>query len=71
MINTNFIRARMVLLGIKQKDLASKNIWNCAEPTVSQKLHGIRPISVSEANALAKVLKFNQKDYYKAFFCTK
>ena len=68
MINTKFILSKMALIGLKQKDIAGPEIWDCAEPTVSQKLHGARPVSVAEANALARALKFSQREYYKAFF---
>lgn len=67
MVNTRRIKARMVELGLTQKDIAEK-AWACALPTVSQKINGIRPIYLDEANSLAKVLGLSEKEYYEYFF---
>lgn len=55
-------------LGLTQKDVAGKDVWNCALPTVSQKLSGVRPIYLDEANALAKLLKLTELEYYEFFY---
>lgn len=68
MINERKIKGRMVELGLTQKDVADKNVWNCALPTVSQKLSGVRPIYLDEANALAKLLKLTELEYYEFFY---
>lgn len=68
MINERKIKGRMVELGLTQKDLASENVWNCSLPTVSQKLSGARPIFLTEANALAKLLKLSETEYYDFFY---
>jgi len=68
MINERKIKGRMVELGITQKDIAAPDCWDCALPTVSQKLSGVRPIYLDEANALAKRLNFSEKEYYEFLF---
>ncbi len=69
MINTRMIKSKMALLNLTQKDIAAKDCWNCALPTVSQKINGVRPITVTEADALAVKLKCdNPKDYFDLFF---
>ncbi|MBO5636318.1 MAG: hypothetical protein J5906_02205 [Acidaminococcaceae bacterium] len=59
------IKGRMTELGIKQKDVAKA--WNCAEPTENQKLNGVRPIDLEEADILAMLLKFSKMEYYLFF----
>lgn len=66
-MNTNKIRGRMAEMRLTQKDIAGKEVWNCALPTVSQKINGIRPISLDEANALARLLLLDEKEYYEFF----
>ncbi|MCI7043350.1 MAG: helix-turn-helix domain-containing protein [Lachnospiraceae bacterium] len=61
----------MAEMRLTQKDIAKENVWNCALPTVSQKLNGIRPISLDEADALAKLLKLSEYEYYEFFFGNK
>lgn len=68
MINTSKVKGRMVELGLTQKDIACKNVWNCALPTVSQKINRIRPVSLEEADLLAVALKLNENEYYEYFF---
>ena len=71
MINERKIKGRMAEMGITQKDIAAPECWNCALPTVSQKLSGARPIFLDEANALAKLLKFTEQEYYDFLFTDK
>lgn len=68
MINSKKIKARMVELGLTQKDLAKPNVMNCSCPTVSQKLNCKRPITLDEAEALGKLLKLSETEYYYFFF---
>lgn len=68
MINERKIKARMVELGLTQKDIADESCWNCALPTVSQKLNGVRPIFLEEANSLAKLLHLSEAEYYDFFY---
>ena len=58
----------MCELGLVQKDLTKKEIWGCSEPTVSQKLNRIRPITLDEADALGKALCLTNEEYYQFFF---
>ena len=67
-MNANKIRGRMAEMKLTQKDIAQKSVWDCALPTVSQKLNGIRPMSLDEANALAELLRLDEKEYYEFFF---
>ena len=68
MINERKIKGRLVELGLTQKDVAAKDVWDCALPTVSQKLNGTRPMYVDEANALAKLLGLTEIEYYEFFY---
>ena len=68
-MNRAKIKGRMAELGIKQKDIASA--WKCALPTVSQKLNGVRPIDLKEADILANLLKLNELEYYIFFLLKK
>ncbi|WP_029470648.1 XRE family transcriptional regulator [Blautia producta] len=71
LMDSNKIRGRMAEMRLTQKDVACKEVWDCALPTVSQKLNGIRPISLDEANALAKLLNLTEKEYFEFFFGSK
>lgn len=68
MINTRKIKARMVELGLTQKDLAKPEILDCSEPTVSQKLNHVRPMTLDEAEKLGKALQLTDQEYYYYFF---
>ena len=68
MLNTNKVKGKLAELGLKQKDIAQKDVWNCAVSTVSQKLNRVRPITLAEAEALAKLLQLNSEEYYEIFF---
>lgn len=66
MINTLKIKARMVELGITQKDLAER--INLAQPTVNQKLNNIRPMDLVEAEKISEILQINPCEYKEYFF---
>ena len=68
MISTNKIKGRMAELQLTQKDIAKKEVWDCALPTVSQKINGIRPVSLDEADSLAKLLQLSNEEYKEFFF---
>ena len=68
-MNAKKIKARMIIMGLTQKNIAE--VWGCATATVSQKLTGYRPISLNEANLLAEKLNLTDKEYYEYFFATK
>lgn len=66
MVNDKKLRARMTLLGLHYKDIAK--VWGCAPGTAYQKITGRRSMSLKEANELAKLLHFSEKEYYEFFF---
>lgn len=68
MINKRKIKARMVELGLTQKDLMGPDCLNCALPTVNQKINGRRPITVDQAERLGKKLQLKDLEYFEFFF---
>ena len=69
MINTLKIKAKIVELGLTQKDIASA--LKIALPTVSQKINNIRPMTLDEADKIAFVLQIDESEYATYFFATK
>lgn len=67
-MNKMKLKGKIVEKGLTHKDIASKEVWNCALCTVSQKINGVRPISLDEANRLAKQLQLSPQEYYDIFF---
>lgn len=68
MLNTRKIKARMVELGITQKDAAK---FLCiAQPTINQKINNIRPMDLEEAEKLADLLQLNAEEFQPYFFCS-
>lgn len=68
MLNSNKIKGRMKELGIVQADVAKR--LNLAEPTVSLKINGKRPMDLDEARALAEMLQIDNCDFGAYFFST-
>lgn len=68
MLNTNKIKGRMRELGIVQADVAKQ--LDLAEPTVSQKINGKRPMDLEEARALADMLHIENSQFGDYFFAT-
>lgn len=66
MLNSNKIKGRMKELGIVQADVAKR--LNLAEPTVSQKINGKRPMDLDEARALAEMLHIENSEFGVYFF---
>lgn len=66
MINIAKIRGRMAELKVTQKEIASE--LNLAAPTVSQKLNQIRPMSLDEAEKIARILKIDESEFGEYFF---
>lgn len=66
MVNTLKIKARMVELGLTQKDIATA--LELATPTVNQKLNNKRPMNLNEANLIANILNIDSFQYLKYFF---
>lgn len=66
MLNTKKIKGRMVELGLLQKDIAAA--LNIAQTTVSQKINGVRPMTLQEAERMAKVLNIQNNQFGEYFF---
>lgn len=65
-VNTLKIKARMVELGLTQKDIATA--LELATPTVNQKLNNKRPMNLNEANLIANILNIDSFQYCEYFF---
>lgn len=66
MPNTAKIKKRMSELGITQAELAK--CINIATPTMCQKINNIRPLSLKEAEEVAKKLRIKDEDFGAYFF---
>lgn len=66
MVNTLKLKARMVELGLTQKDIAKA--LGIASPTISQKINNIRPMNLKEADLIADLLRINTIQYGEYFF---
>lgn len=66
MLNTLKIKERMREKGLGQKDIAA--VLNVAMPTVSQKINGIRPLYLDEAEKMAKLLQISDSEFGEYFF---
>lgn len=69
MINTLKIKGRIAELGLTQKDIAEN--LKIALPTVSQKINNISPMSLSEAEKIATLLKIRNDEFASYFFYTR
>jgi len=67
-MNLNKLKGKLVECDIKHKELAAKKAWDCALCTVSQKMNGVRPITLTEANIVASMCKLTPLEYYEIFF---
>lgn len=68
MLNTNRIKARLDELGMTQADLARE--ISVAVPTMCQKINNIRPMSLDEAERVAKALHIPDAEFGVYFFNT-
>lgn len=66
MVNTQRLIERMKQLGISQQELA--DICSVKRPTINQKLHGVRPISLSEAQIIQRALHIPEDEFGAYFF---
>lgn len=66
MLNTDRIKARLDELNMTQADLAA--VISVAVPTMCQKINNIRPLSLDEAEKIARALKIEDKDFGSYFF---
>lgn len=67
MLNTRKLKARMIELGLTQKNIA--DALKIAPATASQKLNGIRPLYLHEAKIVAEVLLIDDSQFSDYFFC--
>lgn len=66
MLNSKLIKQRMAQMGLTQKNLAE--MLNLASPTVSQKINNSRPLTLQEAEKIAKILKIEDNLFGEYFF---
>ena len=66
MVNTKKLIERMKELGISQQELA--NICGVKRPTINQKLHGVRSISLNEAQIIQGALQIPENEFGAYFF---
>lgn len=67
-MNLAKLRGKLKEAGIVHKELAAKDCLDLAISTVSQKLSGVRPIHLDEADKIGKKLNFTVQEYYDVFF---
>lgn len=66
MLNSKLIKQRMAQMGLTQKNLAE--MLNLASPTVNQKINNSRPLTLQEAEKIAKILKIEDSLFGEYFF---
>lgn len=66
MLNSNKIKGRMREMGFVQADIAKR--LGLAEPTVSLKINGKRPMDLDEARELAEMLNIDNSEFGSYFF---
>lgn len=66
MPNAEKIKKRLREMNMTQKDIAV--VWQVALPTVSQKLNRVRPMTLDEAERLAKLLQIRDEEFRAYFF---
>lgn len=66
MPNVMLLKNRMLTMHWSQKELSER--LGIAQPTLSQKLNGIRPFFLSEAEKLANLLEIEDDDFGLYFF---
>lgn len=66
MINSTRIKARMTEAGVTQATLAKQ--LGLATSTVCQKINNARPLTLSEAEAMARALDISDAEFSTYFF---
>lgn len=66
MVNSQKLKNRAKMLGIRQKDIAEA--LGIKAPTVSQKLGNVRPMTLQEAEGIASLLKIPNEEFAAYFF---
>ena len=69
MPNAEMLKQRMAQKGLRQKDIAEALC--IAAPTVSQKINGIRPLDLREAETLAELLDIDAGEFGEYLFMTR
>lgn len=67
-MNLRKLKGKITEVGLQHKDISAKDCWNCALCTVSQKLRGVRPITLDEAKSIGDRLSLTPQEYYDIFF---
>ena len=68
MINTQAIKDRMKETRVTQAELAAA--VGIATPTMNQKIHNIRPLTLDEAEKVASVLHIRNEEFAAYFFAS-
>lgn len=66
MVNTKKIKAKIQEMGMTQGDISEK--IGISRAYFCQKINNIRPMSLSEAEKIAEILKISDEDF-TVFFC--
>lgn len=66
MPNTDLIKERMSEVGMSQAALAKE--LGLAQPTMCQKINGIRPFFLDEAKKVAEIIHIPDGEFGKYFF---
>ncbi len=66
MLNVQKVKGRMAEMGLNQGDVAKA--LGVAQATANQKLNRVRPMSLEEANKLAKLLNLDDSQFGLYFF---
>ena len=66
MPNAEKIKKRIAEMTMTQADVAKE--LNIAAPTLSQKINGVRPFYLDEAEKLAEILKIEMSRFGEYFF---
>ena len=66
MLNTKKLKGRITECGLTQRDVAKA--LGIATATASQKINGIRPLYLEEAEKLMDLLQIDSKNFSSYFF---
>lgn len=67
-MNLAKLRGKLKEKGVTHKEVAAKDCWDCAVCTVSQRVNGVRPIALEDADKIGRKLDFTPQDFYEVFF---
>jgi transcriptional regulator with XRE-family HTH domain len=66
MLDRKMLKKRLENVGMTQKELASA--IGISQPALSQKLTGVRPLTLAEAERIANALEIEPRDFGRYFF---